>query len=213
MYECKWCGRKSESKHGSKYHENRCFKNPNPAKPKPKSKKWLKAMKNRKGKGANQWTKNPNYEMSDATREKLSEANKGRKHSEETKKKISESRKKYLEDNPDQVPYILNHYSKGESYPEKYFREVLENNSIEYIQEHRCGLYSMDFAIPSKMIDLEIDGEQHYVDNRVVNSDEKRNDYIKNEGWKTIRVRWSEYQRLPLLEKKEYVCKLIDLLK
>ena len=41
----------------------------------------------------------------------------GKKHTEETKRKISEIRKKYLFENPDKVPYLLNHYSKGESYP------------------------------------------------------------------------------------------------
>ena len=44
-------------------------------------------------------------------------------HSNETKEKISISRKKYLSEHPDQVPYLLNHYSKGESYPEKYFEK------------------------------------------------------------------------------------------
>jgi len=46
-----------------------------------------------------------------------------RKHSQETKEKISEIRKAFLKENPDKVPYRLNHSSR-ESYPEKIFREA-----------------------------------------------------------------------------------------
>ena len=50
---------------------------------------------------------------------KISKNKYPQRHSEETKKKISEIRKKYLSENPDKVPYKLNH-SSTESYPEKY---------------------------------------------------------------------------------------------
>jgi transposase len=50
----------------------------------------------------------------------------GIKHSEKTKKKLSLIRKKWISENPDKSPYILSHKSRGETYPEKYFREWLE---------------------------------------------------------------------------------------
>ena len=56
----------------------------------------------------------------------ISSKSTNRKHTEETKNKLSEIRKKYLLENPDKVPYLLNHSSK-ESYPEKYFTEVFKN--------------------------------------------------------------------------------------
>lgn len=49
---------------------------------------------------------------------KLDYKKKPRTLSEETKKKISKSRKKFLDENPHMVPYLLNHSSKM-SYPEK----------------------------------------------------------------------------------------------
>jgi hypothetical protein len=55
---------------------------------------------------------------------KLTAKLKPRTHTDETKKKISEIRIKYLRENPDKVPYKLNHYSKGESYPEQYFSKI-----------------------------------------------------------------------------------------
>lgn len=54
---------------------------------------------------------------------------KGKLHTEEEKKQISESRKKYLQEHPDKVPYLLNHSSKM-SYPEKYFMDLFKNEDI-----------------------------------------------------------------------------------
>jgi len=63
---------------------------------------------------------NPNYEKNLKKRKDILSKNKGKKLSDETKQKISKSRKEYLLNNPDKVPYLLNH-SRNESYPEKYF--------------------------------------------------------------------------------------------
>ena len=49
---------------------------------------------------------------SSSERLKLILRNNPRKHTEESKKKISRSRIKYLKENPDKVPYLLNHSSK-----------------------------------------------------------------------------------------------------
>lgn len=72
---------------------------------------------------------------------------KGLKLSEEQKKKISESRKKYLEEHPDKIPYVMNHSSKV-SYPEKYFMEVLKDLPIKY--NYQVGLYQLDFCYTRK---------------------------------------------------------------
>lgn len=136
---------------------------------------------------------------------------KGKKHSEETKNKIRESRIKFLEENPDKVPYKLNHYSKGRSYAEEYWKNVLEANDIEFVEQYPINLYSLDFAILSKKIDLEIDGDQHYLDPRIVESDKKRDYFLSEMGWKIIRVKWSFYKKLD--NKAEFVYSLIQQLK
>jgi len=132
---------------------------------------------------------------------------KGRTHTQETKDKISKSRIKYLAENPDKVPYLLNHKSKGESYPEKYFREILEKEKVNFIQEKQESVYSLDFVIGT--IDLEIDGEQHYVDSRIVESDKRRTIYLENMGYTTIRVRWAEYQKLNRMEREQFIKNLL----
>jgi very-short-patch-repair endonuclease/uncharacterized C2H2 Zn-finger protein len=133
-----------------------------------------------------------------------------RYHSEETKKKISESRKKYLEEHPDKIPYVMNHSSKA-SYPEKYFMEVFKNLPVKY--NYQVGLYQLDFAIPEKMVYIEIDGEQHFCDKRIVEHDKERTEKLKSLGWTCLRrVRWSDYKKLDNEQQKQYCNELVQLL-
>lgn len=62
--------------------------------------------------------------------------------SEETKNKISKSRKKYLIENPDKVPYLLNHSSKGPSYPESYFEKIFKDK-LKYEKYYRIGFLQL----------------------------------------------------------------------
>jgi len=183
---------------------------------KPKSEAWYESMRTKKERGTNHnhYTKAkelglPKPEISEESHKKRSAANK-RPHSEETKKKISEHRIKFLRENPDKVPYKLNHYSKGRSYAEEYWKIVLDTNNIIYEEQYQVGTYHLDFALPNLKIDLEIDGDQHHLDKRVVESDKRRNIYLENLGWTVIRVKWSDYKKLE--DKKSYVNNIISLL-
>ena len=133
-----------------------------------------------------------------------------RLHSEETKKKISEHRKKYLEEHPDKIPYVMNHSSKI-SYPEKYFMEVFKDLPVKY--NYQVGLYQLDFAIPEKLVYIEIDGEQHFCDKRIVEHDKERTEKLESLGWNCLkRVRWSDYKKLNQEQQKQYCNELIQLL-
>lgn len=149
---------------------------------------------------------NPNFEN---IRNKRIAANKiiTRTHSQETKDKISKSRKDFLKNNPDKVPYLLNHSSK-ESYPEKYFTEVFENENIDVVKKFRIGLYELDFCILSKKIDIEIDGSQHYSDKKILISDKRRTDFLESNGWNVVRIDWMKYQRLNKEEKESFIYNL-----
>ena len=106
--------------------------------------------------------------------------------SEETKKKISEARIKYLKENPDKVPYLTNHSSK-KSYPEIIFENALLNKNIKnYIYNYQNGIYQYDFAFPDFKIDVEIDGATHNTE-KVKLIDKKRDEWSIKEGWKVIR--------------------------
>lgn len=169
---------------------------------KPKSEAWYEAMRTKKirGTNSNKYIKAkqlglPKPEISEETRLKMSKSN-SHPHTEETKKKISESRIKFLSENPQMVPYKLNHYSKGRSYAEEYWKNVLDSNDMIYEEQYQIRTYQLDFAFTDKKIDLEIDGDQHYLDKRIVESDKRRNQYLEELGWKIIRVKWSEYKKL-----------------
>lgn len=119
-------------------------------------------------------------------KEKLSNIRKGIKLTDEHKEKISKSRKKYLNDNPGKIPYLLNHSSK-ESYPERLFRESLIRNNIEgWVQEYPILRYSLDFAFVDLKIDIEIDGSTHNLDN-VKKIDIERDKTLSDMGWKILR--------------------------
>jgi very-short-patch-repair endonuclease len=133
----------------------------------------------------------------------------GRKHTDETKDKISKARIKYLEEHPDQVPYLLNH-SSVESYPEKYFQSILEKTKINYERYYQISIYQLDFAFVEIGVDLEIDGEQHYSNADVMKSNKKRDIFLTKNGWKVIRIKWGDFKRLKDFEKIEYVNKLLS---
>lgn len=122
-------------------------------------------------------------------------------HSQETKDKLSAIRTKYLTENPDKVPYLLNHYSNGPSYPEEYFAGIF----TDLVRYHRIGLYELDFADIEQKIDLEVDGDQHYLDERIAESDIRRTAFLEEQGWTVIRIKWSDYQKLSSEEKIKYV--------
>lgn len=124
----------------------------------------------------------------------------------ETKMKISNSRKRFLKENPEMVPYKLNHRHIKESYPEKYFQDCFDG---KFIYQHRVGLYELDFADLENRIDIEIDGEQHHVDLRIVNHDIIRNKSLNDAGWNVIRLRWSLFQKSLEDERKTIVNELL----
>jgi len=127
--------------------------------------------------------------------------------SEEAKRKISIARRSFLKNNPHMVPYKLNHYSKGDSYPEKYFTECLKTSS--YIKKYQFGLYELDFADLDDKIDLEIDGCQHRLDPKIVEHDIKRNRNLTKDGWKVVRINWANFQKLNDNEKRNIVEQII----
>lgn len=108
------------------------------------------------------------------------------KHSEETKNKISKGRIKYLEQNPDKVPYLINHSSK-QSYPEKVFQNALESKGLQgWLYNYRVGIYQYDFAFPDYKIDVEIDGATHQTE-KVKKIDYRRDRFSESNGWTVIR--------------------------
>jgi very-short-patch-repair endonuclease len=107
-------------------------------------------------------------------------------HTPETREKISKKRIKFLQENPDKVPYRINHSSK-ESYPEKIFRNALTSAGITgWTPQYQNGIYCYDFAFVEHKIDVEIDGGTHQSD-KVKRIDTRRDAWAVENGWKVIR--------------------------
>lgn len=162
-------------------------------------------------KGGNHFTTGKSKTHSDFTKNKMSQSQLGKAHTEETKKKLSIIRKLYLENNPDKVPYLLNHSSKI-SYPEQYFIDCFIND-VDAKFQHHVYRYKLDFANVKEKLYFEIDGEQHYNDKRIVEHDIKRTQKLNEMGWTCFRLRWSHFQKLNEEEKKQKVLEIRFMMK
>ena len=201
---CIFCDKEHSSSTSVKNHQLRCNKNP----------QRIKITKNLKGNGGkNQYTKAkelglPKPVLSEETIKKLRIASTGRRHTQETKDRISNNRKKYLDENPEKIPYLLNHSSKV-SYPEKYFIECFKDlNNIKF--QYRVGRYSLDFANIDKKVYFEVDGETHYTNLYTMERDSRRTKFLSEKGWKEYRVRWKNFQQMSFLDKKIFVENIIE---
>lgn len=121
--------------------------------------------------------------------EKTKDSFKGKKHSNESKRKMSASMKKaHREGRAWNIGQ--SRWNNAKSWPEKFFSKFLDNENIKYKNEYSVGLYSIDFALENK-IAIEIDGKQHFEDDLVIKRDKKKNKKLKEENWKVLRIKWT----------------------
>lgn len=129
--------------------------------------------------------------------------------SEEAKRKISESRKKYLLENPDKHPWKNN--KKYKSVPCEKVKDYLKSKGIVFVDEWcpiEDRLYSIDIAFPDIKFGIEINGNQHYNrDGTLKEYYQKRHDEIVAAGWEILELHYSISWNLEkidfLLEKRE----------
>lgn len=114
--------------------------------------------------------------------------------SDETKKQISKKRKEWLQNNPDQHPW--RNRDKFKSKPCEKAREFLDSLGIKYIPEFQPEIagrfFSIDIALPDKMIALEINGNQHYErDGQLKPYYQERHDLLVSAGWNVFEIHYS----------------------
>lgn len=216
---CRYCGKECKNANSLRNHERLCKSNPNH-----QISNFVAYNKQCTDSVRTIWNKGLTKETDKRLKrrgEKLHERfirgelvphNLGKHHTEAEKRHLSEVRKAYLKEHPEKVPYKLNHHSK-QSYPERYFEIIFNNDDIlkQFEKEFPVGLYSLDFAIPNIKFYVEIDGEQHYLDKRIVEHDKIRTENLEKLGWKGFRIRWSEYVKLKLEERQSIIQQIKDL--
>jgi len=123
--------------------------------------------------------------------------------SEETKKKISEKRKKFLKDNPDKHPW--RNKDKFKSEPCEKVKNFLISKHIDFIAEFQPEIedrfFSIDIAMPDKMIAIEINGNQHYERTGLLKPYyQKRHDLLIEAGWDVYEIHYGACFNLEKLE-------------
>lgn len=117
---------------------------------------------------------------------------------EEMKLKISKSMKKA---HVDGRVYVLgkNRWNHEPSYPEKWFKQVVDNEFINksYIQEYHVGSYYLGFAWVDLKKCIEMDGQQHYRFQKHIEHDAKRDKFLIENGWQVLRLPWAEVLKNP----------------
>jgi very-short-patch-repair endonuclease len=76
-----------------------------------------------------------------------------------------------------------------DSYPEAFFRKVLNENNIQFEKDYRQGRWFIDFAILDKKIALEIDGKQHLEKDRQ-ECDRRKDEHLISQDWLVYRIPW-----------------------
>lgn len=115
----------------------------------------------------------------------------GHKHSDEVKKQISNSMK--IAHNEGRAWNIgQSRWNNEPSYPEKWFINVIANEfeNKKYVRELPFHRFSLDFAWKDLKRCIEIDGKQHYEDEKQHNRDLHKNALLEKEGWKILRIDW-----------------------
>jgi predicted transcriptional regulator len=117
-----------------------------------------------------------------------------KKHTSEAKKIMSEKRKKWLKDNPEKHPWKK--HDKFKSVPCENVKKFLDDLQINYIGEYDPEIddrfFSIDIALPDKMIALEINGNQHYErSGKLKPYYQDRHDLLVNRGWDVYEIHYS----------------------
>lgn len=198
MKNCKYCG-EQRSKFGLKNHERLCKLNPNRSDVSGENNPMFGKR------GSNQFK--DGFFISDETRKKLSISASKQTVSDEVRKKISESMK--LAHSQGKAWNIgKSRWKNLPSYPESFFMKVIANEFMdqEYRYEYPIGIYSFDFAWPSKKKYIEIDGEQHERFSEYKNRDKKKDRFASDMGWEGLRIKWKDLYNNP----KENIKKASD---
>lgn len=79
------------------------------------------------------------------------------------------------------------------SYAQKFFHKVLQLNHIPYISQKYQSGYFLDFVIQTQrgLIDLQIDGKQHWNQVQRIQHDRIRDERLKQLGYDVYRIPWN----------------------
>lgn len=200
MYKCRFCGKVVGNPGCLKIHETACDKNPD-----------RKKCPNRKGNGGSAAGHTNKYKGQ--TKENCEDIRirtetlairvkngtihpgfHGRRHTQESKKKMSDARKKWLSENPDK--HIWRKNNKFVSKPCENLKKYLTSKGINFVEEYEPfedHHYCVDIAFPDEMIGIEVNGNQHYDDDGNLREYyQTRHNLFEERGWKLFEIHYSK---------------------
>lgn len=208
-FECKYCGKHYKDKANYSKHEKHCIQNPNREEV---SEIWKQAMRRMREEGkciqekqefvcqycGKKWittkTGFGSHELHCNKNPKRKEGSwAGRKHTEEQKRKISESAKKAHDEGRG---HTWIHRPGNPSYAEQWLYGFLDSRNIQYKKEVPFKGFFLDVLIGKDKV-IEIDGEQHYLPESFpeqIERDQRKDKLLKENGYKELRLRWSLIQ-------------------
>lgn len=197
-YTCQYCGKVCIGKNSLTQHEIRCKNNPNRIINHNFVSNFIKYNEDCRNGIRHHPHKGQTKETCESLR-KSSETKKrqkengeyrcsfgGKKHTEESKKKMMEARLRFMKEHPEKTAWRM----KNESYPEKVFKKYLEDRGFDkkYLiyREYSVFPYFIDFAFLNEKIAIEIDGSQHLEKDRH-EKDIQKEKLLNEEGWTVVR--------------------------
>lgn len=202
MYKCRFCGKEIKGNQGClTLHERNCVNNP----------KHILSIKQK-----------IQIERDSRRDENGKIKRVSHKHSEKTKKKLSEQRKQWLIEHKDK--HVWRRDSKFLSVPCENLKQYLTKKGISFVEEYEPFddvHYSLDIAWPDEKIAIEVNGNQHYnFDGSLSKYYQKRHNLFENRGWKVFEIHYSkcynpkiedfnDILKLPIYD-KDYVGKYLS---
>lgn len=179
---CKFCQKECKNLNSYRNHQRLCPQNPD-------------RVYKSQTLGLTSWNKgltkeDPRVKAYGDSISKATKGRKGKKPSDEARKKMSDSRKKLLEERPELHPNRLLAGNRNKmTYPEKVAFEFLERNGVVFEHQKQIGKFFVDFCIGSTII--EIDGEQWHSSDEQKERDKKRDAVLAEAGYVVHRI-WSK---------------------
>ena len=183
-FQCEFCGRKFKSNGILARHIKRCFKNPS-----------AELSKTAKIKAEREHRRRP-----DGSLERLPFS-----HSEKSRKKISEARKKWLAENKDK--HVWRRNSKFVSVPCERLKSFLREKHIEFVEEYEPFedfSFCIDIAWPDIKVGIEVNGNQHYNKNGELKKYyADRHALFESRGWKIFEIHYTKCYNINITDIKD----------
>ncbi len=204
---CRFCGSERKNGNSLRNHERLCKENPDRQRIEEytHNENWREACEGHKG--TNQFVKAKELGLPVPESKCKGKPNLGwlgKTHTEEQKRKISETQKRNFKESRAKSIWHTQ-LENRKSFAEQYFDTCFPNLK----QNYHVDRFFLDLANPEKKLYIEVDGEQHYNDQKVVEHDKVRTARLEELGWKCLRrIRWSEYKRLSKEEQETLITEL-----